>query len=274
MTQLARLGLNGFVSSGDDGALHVQIIFNGPLGTPEASADAQCQVGEFVFGSCTSQPSAVPFASVSSVNETTPNRCDRDGIWFIESGTGATVVDEGIRWILFLVIGNINYAGGDGEAWAQSFDQAYRDGNQLALTALANAAGQWLAQANVGADEIAIIQNMLSSMPAASLYLLRGPNTRNRDISVTDPSKSSNVETLRGTPGWFTLAWPHDYAQFFSTSLFYWDQQRMFYVETQAPVSAIRQIGNLEKVSPDVINRIVGQFLPRLQPQDMVHVIR
>jgi peptidoglycan hydrolase-like protein with peptidoglycan-binding domain len=219
-SQLLRFSLNGYVTSDDAAALHVQCIFNGPLGRDEEPADHNCMVGEFVFGSCTQQPAVVPFSSVSSRNVTAPSRCDRDGVWFAETtGLSSQVDDPYEGWAACIIA---SAAGGDA---AREFIKEQQDDD--------------------------------------SLYLLRGRNTQNRDFTVTDPTVSTVVKVLAATPGQFTLSWPHDYAQFFSTPLFYWDQQRAFYVTTPSRMRAIAHgIAHRTAMSPGLINGTIQTYLP------------
>src|SRR5262249_48475383 len=93
-----------------------------------------------------------------------------------------------------------------------------------------------------------------------SLYLQRGRNSSNRDIGITDPTASQIVQTLKNTPGLFTLSWPHNYAQFFSTSLFFWDRQRVFYVTS--PQVVLRPVMDMPSISPGVINGVTQTYLP------------
>ena len=86
-----------------------------------------------------------------------------------------------------------------------------------------------------GGEHTVQIRAELAVLVGDSLYLLRGASTYNTDVKAANPAPSLEVKVLANTPGQFTLAWPHDHAQFFSTSLFYWDQQRAFYVQAEFP---------------------------------------
>jgi len=216
--QLLRFSLNGYVTSDDAAALHVQCIYNGPRGRDEEPRDHNCMVGEFVFGSCTQQPSVVPFRFVEARKVLAPPRSDRGGVWFTETTASYSQVDDPFEAATALTIASA--AGGD-------------------------AAREFLGQRHE--DD--------------GLYLLRGRNSQSRDIMATDPTVSAVVKVLAATPGQFTLSWPHDYAQFFSAPLFYWDQQRAFYVTTQSRI-IVRGIAHRTAMSPGLINGTIQTYLP------------
>jgi len=94
-----------------------------------------------------------------------------------------------------------------------------------------------------------------------SLYLMRGADTRN--LPFPTGAANQQIRTLASTPGQFTLSWPHEYAQFLSSPLFYWDQQRVFYITAQSPYRIPPGIWfNHSRLSPGLINAVQRTYLP------------
>jgi hypothetical protein len=88
--------LHGYIPKvpvGEPNPLHVQVVYNGTLngapgviaGTQNTPNDGSSTAAEFVFGSCTSEPQVVPFATQPGRPVTAPTNCIVAGQFFDES---------------------------------------------------------------------------------------------------------------------------------------------------------------------------------------------